>query len=115
MQQLVHLRDLPATLCTRAVLDDPVDLVEKEDRVVGFRLLESAAYVLLRTTDPHGKEITSHLHDNLAPDLPSEILDEFRLARPGRPPEEDVHARTIRRGRPRPSIPLSSLPILSHS
>lgn len=56
VQQLVHLRDLPATLCTRAVLDDPVNLVEEEDRVVGFRLLEGAANVLLRAANPHREE-----------------------------------------------------------
>ena len=95
VQELIHLRDLPALLCAGAVLDEPVDLVEEENRVflLGFR--KGGLDVVLRAADPHREQVAAHLDHHLGAKRLAEVLHEFRLARPGRPPEKEVHAEAV--------------------
>ena len=99
VQQFVHLRDFPVGNRAGAILHQPVEFVEKENRILFLRLLECGADCLLRLADPVVEQVARHLHDDFAAELLTEVVHELRLASTWRSPEKKTHARPVRKRR----------------
>ena len=67
-----------------AVQKEGVGLIEEEDRLGGFGLLEGLGDGLLGSADPHGEEVGGSALDELPVEGLGEVTGEFRLACAGK-------------------------------
>jgi len=99
-QKLIGLRALPGMLDLGAVQEQTVGLVEEEDTVSRFGVLEGLGDGFLCAADPHGKEVRRPALDELPVESLGEVAGEFRLAGAGKTVKEAGHRETIARSPP---------------